>query len=43
VEQKRNRGLGYWGTLALIILVIVIGIGLLYAYREFEHSFFQPV
>ena len=41
MEQKRNRGLGYWGTLALIILVIVIG--LLYAYRGFEHSFFQPV
>jgi hypothetical protein len=43
VEHERNRGLGYWGTLALIILVIVIGIGVLYAYRAFQHGFFQPV
>jgi hypothetical protein len=35
VEQKRTGGLGYWGWLAVIILVIVLGIGLLYAFRAF--------
>jgi hypothetical protein len=25
--------LGYWGWLALVILVMLLGIGLLYAYR----------
>jgi len=36
VEQKRSRGLGYWGWLAVIILVIVLMYGLLYAYRAFS-------
>jgi hypothetical protein len=36
MEQKRNRGLGYWGWLAVIILVFVLAIGLLYAYRAFS-------
>jgi hypothetical protein len=27
--------LGYWGWLSVIILVVVIGIALLYAYRAF--------
>jgi hypothetical protein len=35
VEQQRNSRLGYWGWLAVIILVIVLGIVLLYAYRAF--------
>ena len=43
MEPNPKRAMGYWGALAVIILVIVIGIGLLYAYREFQHSFFQPV
>jgi hypothetical protein len=34
VERNRSR-LGYWRWLAVIILVVVIGYGLLYAYREF--------
>jgi hypothetical protein len=42
VEQKRTRGLGYWGWLAVIILVVVLGIALLYAYRAYTHAFFQP-
>jgi hypothetical protein len=36
MEQKRRSGLGYWGWLALITLVIVIGIVLLYAYRAYS-------
>lgn len=35
MEQKRTRGLGYWGWLAVIILVIVLALGLLYALRAF--------
>lgn len=35
MEQQRNSRLGYWGWVAVIILVIVLGIGLLYAYRAF--------
>ena len=27
--------LGYWGWLALVILVLLIGVALLYAYRAF--------
>jgi hypothetical protein len=27
--------LGYWGWLSVIILVVVIGVALLYAYRAF--------
>ena len=39
MEQKRSSGFGYWGTLAVIILVVVLGIGLLYAYR----AIFPPI
>lgn len=35
MERRRNRTMGYWSWLAVIILVIVLGIGLLYAYRAF--------
>jgi hypothetical protein len=35
MEQKRGSALGYWGWLAVIILVIVLVVGLLYAYRAF--------
>ena len=38
MERKRDP-MGYWGTLAVIILVIVIGIVLLYAYR----AIFPPI
>jgi len=34
VEGNRIQ-LGYWGWLAVMILVAVVGNGLLYAYREF--------
>jgi hypothetical protein len=33
VQQKRNRGLGYWGWLSVMILAVVLFDGLLYAYR----------
>ena len=36
MEQKRSGGLHYVGWLALIILVIVIGLFLLYAYRAYS-------
>jgi hypothetical protein len=37
MEQNRNKSaLGYWGWLAVLILVFVIAIGLLYAYRAFN-------
>jgi hypothetical protein len=35
MEQKRGSALGYWGWLAVIILVLVLGVGLLYALRAF--------
>jgi hypothetical protein len=43
MEQKRSSRLGYWGWLAVIILVVVLGLALLYAYRAYSHSFFQPL
>jgi predicted nucleic acid-binding Zn ribbon protein len=33
MERKRNSRLGYWGWLAVIILVVVLALGLLYVYR----------
>ena len=36
MEQKRVSALGYWGWLAVIILVAVIAIALLYAFRAFS-------
>lgn len=36
MEQNRKSALGYWGWLAVIILVIVLVLGLLYAYRAFS-------
>jgi hypothetical protein len=35
VQQKRRSALGYWGWVGLILLVVVIGIFLLYAYRAY--------
>ena len=43
MQQGGKRGLGYWSWLAVIILVAVIGIALLYAYRAYSHSLFQPL
>jgi hypothetical protein len=35
MEQKRGSALGYWGWLAVIVLVLVLAVGLLYALRAF--------
>jgi hypothetical protein len=42
VQQKRNRGLGYWGWLSVIILAIVLLYGLLYAYRALVPAVVAP-